>query len=390
MIDMARKCVVVAVASGLTTLGFALAGCTGDDTPAGVLPDASRSDTASPTGDAAQPPSDAGAPAKVLVVHASPDLPAVRVCFAIGTKSDGSDGVIAPLPPLPDRVRGSEPFPGISPGAAAVVDDFGVDLSAKVVVPYVILASAVASDARSDAGPAPTGCDALLSGGAGALASTAYLKLAPIAASTFNRGESVLLAATGCLPQALDPAASSSLCGSSYSAITGNVSLKVFKLDTKVTATGAQLGAQFAQLSSPVQGSLAPMGVTAALSSASAPDGGPPVALAIGAKFGDLAPKTAAVASVGNVDDATLSLTTVNADGGASLPLATLPLPLIYTLSTGQLGSAASYFRFGANYTFVLVGDPAEPAVADGGLVNGRALHVVAMPSDPVVAKYAP
>ena len=48
MIDGARKCVVVALAGGLGALAVVVVGCTGDDTPVGVLPDASRAGTRAP------------------------------------------------------------------------------------------------------------------------------------------------------------------------------------------------------------------------------------------------------------------------------------------------------------------------------------------------------
>ena len=42
-----------------------------------------------------------------------------------------------------------------------VVDDLGIDLSTKVVVPYVVIASTVSTDVHSDAGPAPSTCATL-------------------------------------------------------------------------------------------------------------------------------------------------------------------------------------------------------------------------------------
>jgi hypothetical protein len=42
-----------------------------------------------------------------------------------------------------------------------------------------------------------------------------------------------------------------------------------------------------------------------------------------------------------------------------------------------------TYFAPGANYTFVVLGDPRASTIVDGGLFNGYSLHALAFPNNP-------
>ncbi len=363
-----------------------VAACDGDDTPARSLSDA-RADTQQPVdGSTDAIVEDAGQRAKVVIVHAAPDVPAIRVCFAVGTKADGSDVAIVPLPPLPDQVISPQPFPGIFPGTGGVFPDLGVDLSAKVVVPYIIFASAVKDDVRSDAGPPKLGCSELLSNGPNSLPGTAYFKLPLLLAGTFGTGKTLLLAATGCLPNDTQGAA---LCGAGYDTTLGNVALKRYELDRAVTASGSQIGVQVAHLSSPVEGKLQGPVNAALIGPVDASAGDAFVEpFANNVHFGDLAPKPAAAVALADPLQTALFASVQNPDSGAPLANVVVPLSVVYQTTTGQSSGADQYFKTGANYAFVIVGDPTEPTFLDAGGFNGKSLHFLAFPSDPPTKTY--
>ncbi len=380
----------VAAVAGAATAGTAA--CSGDDTstPQDAGSDMNVIDDGVPdTGtDTGSDAADAGpARAKILVVHASPDVPPVRICFAVGTKSDGSDAVIAPFPPLPDKTEGSLPFPGLFPGTGGPLPDLGADLSQKVIVPYVIIASKVASDvAPADGGVAPVACDTLLQGDGGLTANVDYMKLPPIPSGTFMPGKTLLLAATGCLPTSADPNANVIACGADYDSTLGNVAIKIFDLD-RIIADTQKSGAQVAHLSPKLfTGLLA--GVTEIDAGSDAgvvyepitPNNAP-------VNYAQLKPAPAASLSLPPASNAALVLSAVNPDGGA--PIATFPVPFtfIYASTTGQLVGADQYFTANSNYTFVVVGDPQKAFLSDAG-VDGYGLHVLAFPNDPPIPSY--
>jgi hypothetical protein len=326
----------------------------------------------------------------VIVAHASPDLPPVRVCFAIGQKADGSDAAIAPVPPLPDTTTSpSQPYPGLFPGTGGVLPDLGTDLSSVVVVPYLVVAEKVKNVVRDGGAPIAT-CDAVLAADAGLVAGGDYFKLPPLPIGTFGAGKTLLVAATGCLPSVFDPAADIASCGGDYSALLGNLALTTFVLD-RSAADGAKLGAQIAHVSPGVQGKLqqnAPSGLTVGL--ANVPDAGTfYVPIAQGVAYKQLAPQTALASPIANADLTAVAVAVLNPDGGAPVASFTTPLAAIAQASSGDPdASAAATFKNGANYTFVITGDPTAAATLDSGAPNGRALHLIAFPSDPTVPKY--
>ncbi len=383
-----RLAALAGALSGVAWAAAMLGACDGDDTPARTLPDAAGMQDTSPLDSTTDGPivPDSGPRAKLVLVHAGPDVPAVRVCFAVGTKIDGSDVAIVPIPPLPDQITGAQPYPGVFPGTGGVFPDLGVDLSARVIIPYVIIASAVKDDVRSDAGPPKLNCAELLSNGPNALPSPAYLKLPLIPAGTLATGKTLLLAATGCLPN--DPQGAA-LCGANYDSTLGNVALRIFELDNKSTATAAQIGTQLMHLSSAVEGKLQGS-ITASLIGPVDASAGDAFVLPMttNVHFGDLSPKTAIALALTNVDQTALFVSVQNPDSGAPLQNVVVPLSLVYQTTTGQSSGADQYFKTGANYTFVVLGDPAEPNQLDSGTFNGKSLHFLAFPSDPPVKSY--
>jgi hypothetical protein len=352
----------------------ALAACEGDDTKPYVFPDASPAPDGAADGavDGAPPP----VPAKTVAVHASPNAPPVRLCFASGTLADGSDAKVLALPPLPGAARPDQPYPGLFPGGGAILPSLG-DAVTSVLVPIVVSAARVAGD---DAG-APS-CAQALGPDGGLQAGGDYFRLAPLPVGALAGERSLLLAVTGCLPTAFDPTADAAKCGVDFNPLTGNLALAVRELD-RVVAAPDRLGAQVAHLSPQTQGKLqgnAPeAGVTAGFGSVAGSDAGAfYVNVVQRIRYGEVKPPIAASTPLANVGSTALVLSVEDPDGGGSLGIRSFPLADVLLATTGADAGVASYFKNGANYTFVLVGDP----TVDGGDVG---LHVLGFPSDPTV-----
>jgi hypothetical protein len=296
-----------------------------------MLPDA----TVMPDGPAmTDAPPDVFVPqVKVLVVHASPNLPAIRLCFAVGSKPDGSDATFVDAPPFPD--------PRVDPGGAFVLPKIG-DLSG-VVVPYAINATKATGQSS---------CASVLALDAGLVPGGDYQKLAPIPAGTIAGMKTVLLAVTGCLGTTFDANASAARCGSDFSPLLGNLAMRAFELDR--SPHNGQLGVQLAHLSPPLS--------TVAAALKNAPDASPifiaPIATSV--RYLETKPTPAAAVVIPSVQSTVISVDVLDPDGGVN-PIATYTFPL-----PGDAGIIN-----GANTTFTLLGEP------DSGL------RVIALPNDP-------
>lgn len=348
----------------LVSLGLS---CDGDNTPPSVF-DGGDGSTTDTTVDAPADAPDANvARAKIIAVHASPDLPAMRLCFGLGVQNDGSDAVILATAPIPKTP--------LAPGGGGALPDLGVDLSAKAVTPYVVRASAITTSAT---------CDALV-GDAGLASGTDVFALPTIKNGTFAGNSTLMLAIVGCLPAASDPSADVTTCGIGYDSVKGNLGERVFVLD-RVVANTARFGAQLAHVATPAAGVWAALYSASTVNAALHPlDGGAEEPIAQGITLYTIAPASAASLAMPTVDQTSIIVSAVNPDGGASATEAAIPLPLVYEATTGQATGENAYFTAGANYTFVFVGDPRAPATLDGGAFNGNALHLLAFPNDPTI-----
>ena len=324
-------------------------GCNGDDTPPRFFD--SGSDAADATADGPDASDAGGGDAKIIVVNASADLGAIRLCVAIGLQNDGSDATIVPITPLPSAA--------IGPGVGSMLPDLG-DLSHKAVTPYAVLVSSIGTSTQT--------CDSLVN----VLASNKdYFVLPTVKNGTFAAGTTELVAITGCVRSALDSNADTITCGASYNATVGNLLASAFQLD-KVIANSQRFGAQIVHASS----SFGTQGITALLRPF---DGGADEIIASNVAYQTLAPKFAASLAMPTVDQTSLVVSADNADGGTT----SIPLPLVYEATTGQATGENAYFVVGSNYTFVLVGDPRAPTTLDGGVFNGFSLHALAYPNGP-------
>jgi hypothetical protein len=423
-------------------------GCGGDDT--GVATDAGHDTHVTPI-DAPTTPTDSpttprdaarDAPvplpdAKIIVVHASPDLPPVRFCFA--TQASG----VAPYHALPDTTSSPlQPFPGLFPGTGGALPDVGVSLAQSQITGYLILAQNIAGQTHAgapDGGAEATCVDLIGADGSGGLIhpGTDYFPLAPIPAGTFLDGTTELIAVAGCLPSAVDPNAGTARCGTSYNGTTGNLATQVYKLDTTTAQTSTSFGTQVIHAASAWDGvftAVAGGPVFQAFDYASVTgvdDAGQPIITpgpspilplnypqaATGTMNPTPNPAQASDPLVFTNQANTTDLVTVTTftatsdpdagfDGGPA-PFNTFALPVfaVGDLSVGpgpdgglpQAADGGNYFQTGENYTWVLLGDPTACQLdgtncgdAGAGGYIGFGLHIVAFPNNIGVTNYQP
>jgi hypothetical protein len=346
----------------LVAFGLVLWACDGDDTPPSFFDGGgdATADVANEASDA----SEAGPTthAKLIVVHASPDVAAFRMCFALGVQNDGTDAQMDPIPPLPSTAT--------SPGAGAILPDFG-DLSQQAVTPYVIVASKITSAAP---------CDQLVKS---LTANIDYYPLPTIKRFTFAPGTTSMIALTGCLASALDGLADTTTCGVDYNAAKGNLALQIFSLDRVITNT-LRFGAQLAHVATAANGVWSgQFGATQVGALLHPFDGGADEIIVDQTTLFTLSPTSAASLAMPTVDTTAFVVSAVNPDGGTSPAQSSVPLPLVYEATTGQATGENTYFAPGVNYTFVFLGDPRQPTTMDGGAFNGYSLHALAFPNDP-------
>jgi hypothetical protein len=337
----------------------------------------------------AHPPVDGSPPAhaRIIFVHASPDLPAIRLCFGIGTQSNGSDlQVNALLPPLPATANSGEPYPGIMPGAGYPIPDL-IDLSTVAVTPFAVFASSI--------GAGTAHCDALVGadGQGGTLVRNKdYVRLATTPPGTYTADSTEIVAVAGCTPAAVDPNATVARCGPDYDPATGNVSEAVAGLDVNINA--ATMGAQVLHLAPGLDGELGGFGVAQQLVTITT---GAPAVFNLtplgGVGYGALGSATAVqVTDISSVDtpNALFTVQTSNAMGAVVNQLV-LAFSQISQLTVGTVAApdGGPYFAPGENYVFVLLGDPsAAPYLDPNGQPNaaydGHGLHVIAFPAHQV------
>ena len=334
--------------------------------------------------------------ARIIALHGSPDFPALRVCFGLGSTSS-----VAHLPALPHSLMGQQAFPGVYPGAGGALPDLA-DFSAQAITVYAIDATKISGD-TADAGANEPACDALIgaSGQGGTLAlGTDYFLIGQVPAGTFADGTTELVALAGCLPQAVDSNASTARCGSSYDPTGGNLALQYYTLDTTSMPGTSSFGLQVVHAASALDGVLSQVG------------GGVPVAEIFevigsdaGAQTTPLGPITfpatngheQATPTAAQINTASIfgdlngnrALVSSVTDAGAVYQFA-LPLGVVGQLSVGDnpptKPDGGPYFTAGENYTFVLLGDPTAQQLVglDGGpngAYQGYGLHLVAFPN---------
>lgn len=412
-------------------------GCGGDDTAVTPPADGGKDSAFPDTGSPDSPTTDGGgtdgdaAPqkphAKIIIVHASPNAPDLRFCFGIGSKADGSDLAVSPSSPLPNddsNLPTGKTYPGLYVGSGGALPDT-IDLEPKAITGFAITVpnDKIKNDVKSN----PNGrlCNELIgatgTGGTGAttLTTAEFLKIPTIPAGTFVKGNTYLLALTGCIPGS----GTAAQCGAGFNATTGNLGIKIVQLD-KTVADAAKLGLQVVHAAPAVDGvigaTIAPGGGTNLKNTFGITldnlDGGnppnPPAASGVnygyGLDGGAAVPQVYSAADYVHAvayDSITATFPTPPADAGleggtAVAPVKTIAIPFgaVQTLSYGTfdggigIGPAGTpLYVPGANYTLILVGDPsAQQLVVDGGRnpnYDGHGVHFLMFPNDPPLPK---
>lgn len=406
-------------------LGLTLAACGDDDDVGPGTPDTGTgSETGTPDGgggaDTSTPPADAGAFAKLTLVNATADMgpnmalnvrgdAMIRICFKQGT-TQANLGV-APYPPLPDKPSAGAPAgtpAGIPYGTGGTFPSFGLDLEGRIIVPIVmnvrtLVQKGVVNPGNNSPG---TTCDELVGGNAdaaaGLTANVDYWELPEIPAGTFKKEKAYVLALTGCVGDTT--LVNKDKCGANpptgAAPGVGNLAVKILET-TRAPVSATDLGIQFLHASSEANALFGPTAgnfpIEPGLMADPTDAGSFKAATAAAVPYGTLTPAQA-VAKTSDGDYFVLSKTNpVPANG----PLAPMPLPLIQALSGLGLPVAPTVYVNGANYVFIVTGDPQAPtfSTTDGGIpgdggdgsqFNTRSLHYLAFPTDPTIAAYKP
>jgi hypothetical protein len=433
-LSVASALIGVAAAGGMLAVG-----CNGDDNNNGNSGGGSDSgpDGTQPSGnvDAGQdtgtsPPADGGDSgtaatfAKVLFVHASPDAPALRLCFGVSTGDASATTAIQGTFPAPNTAGGLPP--GLGGPAAAPPRSLGGLNVTFYGIPVGV--SPALDENTADAGVAEKTCKDLLgatlpgtdAGPDGGLSPSQYFNLGTVPAGTLVDGSSWLFAITGCTPNSPVATALPGACdkdGVSYVPAVGNLGIEKWQLDNQTSVAADAIGAQFVHASRPFEVAIPnAAAVTAGFYTLVATDGGTDAGDGGDAALPDAAapePLTFVVAAnvkSGSITPGTLKPTSgVQYDGTSGffvLPVddagtpvqrgPQFPLPFIDQVSWPSGVPDGGAFQNGAGFVFVLLGNPAFPTIvpppADAGpgaesTFDPRGVHILGFPTNPPVPR---
>jgi hypothetical protein len=313
---------------------------------------------------------DAG-PTTVILVHPSPSLPSLRLCW-------GPAGASPPFPANNEMPASN--YAGIPVGGAVWLTDaagVGALLSGQV---YAIRAKVIADPSLSAFTCNDFVCTSLGNGKHCLSPNLDYWSLGPV--GSLQLGAPNVVAIAGCLG-ADDPLASTDRCGPTWTAATGNLHVEVVPV-ASAGAAHAGLLVQAAQLSPGLQ--------------ALAGDGGAAV-VSFGAQGGTQAP-VAQLAQEGALQPSLPAMVTLPgglsafgqvgfgvdvADGADASAAGHLWMSLAQAqqlVSPAQ--DPAAYYGGGGTYVVAVLGDPNAPHAfatdSDGGY-DGKGLHVLLLPT---------
>jgi hypothetical protein len=427
-ISLIRSGVALSIA-GVVAAGGAIAACgNGDDfAPPAVVADSGADVTQSHdtgTGADGTAPADGAAEAeagptvahaKVLFVHASPDAPALRLCFGVSRGDAATATAVQATFPAPNTAG------GLPPGLGGPASDPGQSLAGVNVTFYGIPAALAALDGdTADAGASEKTCKdllgSILTGTAadtapdGGLSPSQYFTLGTVPAGTLVDGTSWLFAITGCLPNSPVETALPGACGHAYTAATGSLGIQRWQLDNTTAVAANSIGAQFVHASQPYEAAIGTAIAAGFYTLPVATDDG-------GADAGDAAPPTPTTMIVadgvtaGSLAPATLrSVQGVAYDGtsgffvipvnDAGMPEAAdspkFPLPFIEQISWPSGVPTGAAFQNGEGYVFVLLGNPGFPTIVPPAVDAGagatptfdpRGVHILGFPTNPPVSR---
>jgi hypothetical protein len=337
----------------------------------GGAEDSAAGDTSLITGDAsgAADSGDAGAiETGGLFVHASPDLPDLRLCWQVGAGGfshapafpTGTDAPASNYPALP--VGGSVP---LADASSLVGNDLTI-----VGIPAGLLHTLEKSG--------PEYCDDMMKSRTGGTI------LGGIDIYTFTvpggivAGATNVIALAGCPPSAVDPNGTLARCGAGYTAATGNLHVDVLPLYEVSTSDAGQLPVQAAQLSPALAQLVGDAG--AAVVSFGAQGATSPVATLTGE--GAFGPADASYLNVGTdpTSYGTLGfgVDVTGADGGPGHLWMSLEQSLELV---DPMMNPAVYYAKQTTYVVAVVGDPnAAHAFAPDAAFDGTGLHILVLP----------
>jgi hypothetical protein len=311
-------------------------------------------------------PVPAGLASGVVVVHASANLPAFRLCF-------GNSGVAGRLLPLPDReLMPQSNVVGVDVGSAVRLPSFArIGLAP---APNGTLHHAYAIPERNLRAPRPanTPCEALICPGLGGdcLDVGQFYDLGEVPRTVYGPGAHVL-AVGGCIAGSGDPSA----CGPGFDAGAGNPSLTALSVSAFARPNPKELPVQVLQLSH----ALAPGG---SLTLEFGPFTGVSTTMTVAATHGSLSPPDVPQQLPFDPSDPQAFATTGFRFQAGAVRVAQ-SLASIQALSApGDL--PAPFYAVPSNFLLLLLGNPADTA-PDGGPKTpttdpGRVLHLLAVP----------
>jgi len=312
---------------------------------------------------------DAGGPASVAFVNASPSVGDVRLCWTVGGAPLGGGRPYPFATPMP-----ASNYPGVPAGGASILRDASALTGGNLTV-YALNARILAWLEEANPSAPPSCAQVACSGSGDCLGPGNYFALPPIALqpSVFQ-----VVALAGCLPTALDSAASTARCGTGWNATTGNLHADVVTVSPSSPSL-AELNVQAVQLSP----GLASQG---AAQVSLGPATGPQTPIATLTAEGQLQPAMPATVAVGS-DLSVFGQIGVGVDvagaGAGSAGHLWMSLAQAQSL-VDPAADPTQYFGQSATYVVAVVGDPAAPHAfdtgADGGY-DGTGLHALVLPA---------
>jgi hypothetical protein len=317
-----------------------------------------------------------GCAAKVQFVNAATtSMGATRICFGLGSHADGSDAAVWPAPAFPHDDTHPMPgttWPGIAVGASTTMPEVGDLLRQKSLTVFALEADKLKTDVSSSM--TERTCDTLIgSAGQGGVLTPDidFRRLGTFPVGLFGIGDSFVIAFFDCEPGDAGPIA----CRSS-----SPLAMAVVRLDTSVPDS-AKNGVAVAHLSTPLWNPLS-VGVDVSLALC-----GQPAPIATAVVFGQARPSISVqLSGLATTPCDVLTFDTRQLDAGVTFASNPHPLARIAALSDGLT------FAPGANYTFVVLGDPSAPEAtlptgADNPQYDGRGVHVIVLANDPIVPR---
>jgi len=338
-----------------------------EDASDGSIADSAAADSGLASDGPSEGSADGGGPTTIAFVHASPDLPAVRLCWTAA----GSQQAMA-VPAFPaDNVMPASDYPGIPVGGAAwgTFQTNLADLNGGTV--YAVSASNIAGNTLT--------CDRLICNDPGCVAQNDYWSLGTIAPDVLSSGPNVV-AIAGCRGD--DLLASNKQCGDGWQPGKGNLHLQVLPVGSAPGRYQGLLTVQAAQLSPGLVWLQGDAGVSTV--SFGAESDAQPFAQLTSA--GEVEPSLPQMLSLdaGAIEQLGFA---VDVSGADASDAGHFWMSLSQALAlTDPQEAPGTYYAFGGIYVVAIVGDPtaSRPFSSDpDASYDGTGLHVLVVSTAP-------